>query len=53
MPAIPGFTPPVEALCVVPFGMEEGTQSEIPYTGLGLIVGESTEFRFFASNSRN
>jgi molecular chaperone DnaK (HSP70) len=53
MPAIPGFTPPVEALCVVPFGMEEGTQAEIPYTGLGLIVGESTEFRFFASNSRN
>jgi hypothetical protein len=27
MPAIPGVEPPVQALCVAPFGMEEGTQS--------------------------
>ncbi len=53
MPAIPGFKPPVEALCVVPFGMEEGTELMIPYSGLGLIVGESTEFKFFLSNNRN
>lgn len=52
MPAIPGFTPPVQGLCAIPLGMEEGTSADIPYTGLGLIVGETTEFRFFASTSR-
>ena len=25
MPAVPGFAPPVKALCVAPFGMEEGS----------------------------
>lgn len=52
MPAIPGFTVPVQALCAVPFGMEEGTSADIPYDGLGLIVGETTEFRFFGSTIR-
>lgn len=51
-PAVPGFSPPLQGLCVVPFGMEEGTEAQIPYSGLGLVVGESTVFRFFASNSR-
>jgi hypothetical protein len=52
MPAIPGFAPPVKALCVAPFGMEEGTQVEVPGQELGLVVGEPTEFRFFASSAR-
>ncbi len=52
MPAVPGFKPPMQALCVVPFGMEEGTGADISYSGLGLLVGETTEFRFFASTSR-
>jgi molecular chaperone DnaK (HSP70) len=52
MPAVPGFTPPTQALCVVPFGMEEGTELDIPYSGLGLVVGASTEFRFVASTER-
>ena len=26
MPAVPGFSPPLKALCVVPQGMEEGTE---------------------------
>ena len=52
MPAIPGFAPPVKALCVAPFGMEEGTRVELPGQELGLLVGEPTEFRFFASSSR-
>jgi len=52
MPAIPGFAPPVKALCVAPFGMEEGTRVEVPGQELGLLVGEPTEFRFFASSSR-
>jgi hypothetical protein len=52
MPAVPGFAAPLQGLCVAPFGMEEGTQSDIPYSGLGLIVGETTEFRFFSSTVR-
>lgn len=52
LPAVPGFTPPLEALCVLSFGMEEGTSAEVPVSGLGLVVGEPTEFRFFSSSSR-
>ncbi len=52
MPAVPNISPPVAALCVVQFGMEEGTSQEIPYTGLGLVVGETTEFKFFGSADR-
>ena len=51
-PAIPGFAPPVKALCVVPFGMEEGTSVKLPDEELGLVVGETAEFRFFAANDR-
>jgi hypothetical protein len=52
MPAIPGFAPPVKALCVAPFGMEEGASVELPDDELGLVVGEPSTFRFFASTSR-
>ena len=52
MPAVPGFTPPIRGLCIVPFGMEEGTEYDIPFSGLGLIVGQATSFRFFAGNNR-
>jgi hypothetical protein len=52
MPAVPGFAPPVQGLCVVPMGMEEGTGADIPYEGLGLLVGETSEFRFFSSLNR-
>ncbi len=52
MPAIPGFPPPIKALCVAPFGMEEGTAVELPGEELGLVVGEAAEFRFFASTTR-
>ena len=51
-PAIPGFEPPVVALCVAPFGMEEGTHAELPPHELGLIVGEPVRFRFFGSSVR-
>jgi hypothetical protein len=50
VPAVPGFEPPVKALCVAPFGMEEGTEAEIPPQEFGLVVGEPTQFRFFASS---
>jgi hypothetical protein len=52
MPAIPGFAPPVRAMCVAPFGMEEGTGVKLPDEELGLVVGETAEFRFFASTDR-
>jgi molecular chaperone DnaK (HSP70) len=52
MPAVPGFEPPVRALCVAPFGMEEGTAADIPPQEFGLVVGEPTRFRFFASSVR-
>nr|WP_202114540.1 Hsp70 family protein [Telluria cellulosilytica] len=52
MPAIPGFEPPLEALCVAPFGMEEGTELELPGQEVGLVVGEPVHFRFFGSTVR-
>jgi len=52
MPAVPGMPAPIKALCVVPFGMEEGTQAEIPQREFGLVVGEQAEFRFLSSTTR-
>jgi molecular chaperone DnaK (HSP70) len=52
MPAVPGLEPPMRALCVAPFGMEEGTEAEVPGQELGLVVGEPAEFRFLASSTR-
>jgi len=52
MPAVPGMEPPIKALCVAPFGMEEGTQADVPPQEFGLVVGEPTRFRFFASSVR-
>ena len=52
MPSIPGFPAPLKALAVVPFGMEEGTETRIPGREFGLVVGQPAEFRFFTSASR-
>jgi hypothetical protein len=52
MPALPGLEPPVSALCVAPFGMEEGTQAELPPQELYVVVGEPVSFRFFGSSTR-
>jgi molecular chaperone DnaK (HSP70) len=52
MPAIPGFAPPVKALCVAPQGLEEGSSVELPDDELGLVVGENVTFRFFAAATR-
>jgi hypothetical protein len=52
MPAIPGVAPPLEALCIAPFGMEEGTEADLPPYEFGVVVGEPVHFRFFASNVR-
>ena len=50
--AIPGAPRPLRALCVVPFGMEEGTQADVPSGEIGLVVGEPATFRFFSSATR-
>lgn len=52
MPAVPGMEPPIEALCLAPFGMEEGTEAALPAQEFGLVVGEPVRFRFFGSSVR-
>lgn len=52
MPAVPGVAPPIEALCVAPFGMEEGTGATLPPFEFGLVVGEPVRFRFLSSTTR-
>ncbi|MDA1177613.1 MAG: Hsp70 family protein [Planctomycetota bacterium] len=50
--AVPGASRPLHALCVVPFGMEEGTSIDVPSREIGLLLGESARFRFFSSSVR-
>jgi hypothetical protein len=52
MPAIPGMAPPIQALCVAPFGMEEGAEAALLEQAFGLVVGEPVHFRFFGSTVR-
>jgi molecular chaperone DnaK (HSP70) len=51
-PAIPGYKPPVKAVCVVPKGMEEGTDHVLPNREFGLMTGATATFRFFSSPTR-
>jgi hypothetical protein len=53
MLAIPGYKPPVKALCIVPQGMQEGTELLIEGRELGLVTGRPAEFRFFSSSVRS
>jgi hypothetical protein len=52
LPAVPGARPPIKALCLAPFGMEEGSSAEVPGQEFGLVVGEPAEFRFLGSSVR-
>ena len=52
MPAVPGHRPPIKALCVVPHGLEEGSEVDLPAQEFGLVVGEPAEFRFLGSATR-
>lgn len=52
MPAVPGMEPPVTAVCVAPFGMEEGSPPVTLDQSFGLVVGEPVVFRFFTSTVR-
>lgn len=52
MPAVPGMIPPVRGVCVVPQGMEEGSEASLPGREFGLVTGEPVHFRFFSSALR-
>lgn len=52
MPAVPGMPVPIKALCVAPFGMEEGTRATLEDKEFVLVVGESVKFDFLGSTSR-
>jgi hypothetical protein len=52
LPAVPGVPSPLKALCVVPFGMEEGTSAPIPGREFGLAVGQPADFPFLSSTVR-
>ncbi len=52
MPAIPGVEPPVQALCIAPFGMEEGLEADLLAQEFGLVVGEPVYLRFLGSSVR-
>ncbi len=51
-PAIPGFRPAIKAVCVVPQGMEEGSEKILEEQEFGLATGKSVQFRFFSSSNR-
>ncbi len=52
VPAVPGLEPPITAMCLAPFGMEEGTEAKLPPHELAVVVGEPVRFRFFGSTVR-
>jgi molecular chaperone DnaK (HSP70) len=51
-PAVPGVETPITALCVAPFGVEEGSDPVALPQELCVVVGESVRFRFFSSSVR-
>jgi molecular chaperone DnaK (HSP70) len=52
MPSVPGIPTPMKALCVVPFGMEEGTEAQIRGKEFGLVVGDQVVFHLLAATTR-
>ena len=52
MPAVPGIPMPTRALCIAPFGMEEGTRAESRDRLFNLVVGETVTFDILASAVR-
>ena len=52
MPAVPGMPAPTRALCVAPFGMEEGTKAKLEDQEFIIVVGEPVKFDFLGSSLR-
>lgn len=51
IPAIPGLPTPLRAICIAPFGMEEGTECELESREFSLLTGEQATFRFFSCST--
>jgi hypothetical protein len=49
MPAVPGIPAPTKALCIAPFGMEEGSRASLEDQEFVLVVGEPAKFDFLGS----
>jgi molecular chaperone DnaK (HSP70) len=49
--AVPGMPPRVDAVCIAPFRMEEGSEISLDQV-FGLVLGEPVSFRFFGSAAR-
>jgi hypothetical protein len=52
LPAVPGMPVPTRALCLAPFGMEEGTTVSLSSQEFVLVVGEPVTFDFLGSSVR-
>ncbi len=52
MPAVPGLVPPTRALCIAPFGMEEGSETECSNRIFNLVVGHKVNFDIMTSSVR-
>lgn len=52
MPAVPGMPAPTRALCVAPFGMEEGAKAKLENQEFIIVVGEPVKFDFLGSSLR-
>jgi molecular chaperone DnaK (HSP70) len=50
MPAVPGIPAPTKALCIAPFGMEEGNQILLEDREFALVVGQPAKFDFLGSS---
>ncbi|MDP1880722.1 MAG: Hsp70 family protein [Parachlamydiaceae bacterium] len=51
MPAVPGMSPPLRAICVAPFGLEEGEERILDNQEFALSLGEMATFRFFSNSA--
>lgn len=48
IPAVPGVPVPLKAVCVAPYGLEEGTDLQLEQQEFALVIGEPATFRFFS-----
>jgi molecular chaperone DnaK (HSP70) len=46
--AVPGVPPQLKAICIAPFGLEEGSTLQLDNQEFALVVGELATFRFFS-----
>lgn len=53
VPTVPGRETPLKAVCIVPLGMEEGTERVLEDQEFSLVLGEHAQFRFFSHHTPN